>query len=71
MGACVRHWVFMPTVTFEPLKLVLKFYIWIPHKKIADPYLFSSSYLPWWSYSPLKMFEKNLMGTIFRKVFKL
>ena len=35
VGACVRAWVtlFVPTVTFKPLKLVLKFHMWIPHKK--------------------------------------
>ena len=31
---------------------VLKFHIWIPHGKIADPYF--NSYLPFWSYVPLK-----------------
>ena len=34
---------------------VLKFYILIPHGKIADSYFFSClSYLPFWSYDPLK-----------------
>ena len=37
---------------------VLKFHIWIPHGKIADPYFFSCpSYLPFWSYAPLKKSE--------------
>ena len=32
-GACVRApYFFVPTVTFKPFKLVLKFHIWIPHK---------------------------------------
>ena len=69
-GACVT--LFVPTVTFKPLKLVLKFHMMIPHEKIADPYFFSfPSYLPFWSYSPLKFFEKNLVSRISRKVFKL
>ena len=34
---------------------VLKFHIWIPHRKIADPYFCSSpSYAPFWSYAPFK-----------------
>ena len=34
---------------------VLKFHIWIPHGKIADTRFFSCpSYLPFWSYAPLK-----------------
>ena len=39
-GSCVRGCVtvFVPTVTFE----LLKFHIWIPHKKIADTSLFFS-----------------------------
>ena len=58
MGACVT--LSVPSVTFKPLKLVLKFHMWIPHKKIADPYCFSfPSYLPFWSYGPLKIFEKK------------
>ena len=34
MGGCVGGWVtlFVATVTFKPLKLVLKFHLWIPHK---------------------------------------
>ena len=38
VGGCVGGWVtlLVPTVTFKPLKLVLKFHIWIPHKKIAN-----------------------------------
>ena len=38
MGACVT--LFVPAETFKPLKLVLKFHIWIPHEKIADQYFF-------------------------------
>ena len=70
----MRGWVtlFVPTVTFKPLKLVLKFHMWIPHKKIANPCFFSfPSYLPFWSYGPLKIFEKNLVSRISQKVFKL
>ena len=75
---CVRGWVracvtlFVPTVTFKPLKLVLKFHMWIPHRKIANPCFFSfPSCLPFWSYGPLKIFEKNLVSRISQKVFKL
>ena len=50
----------------------LKFHIWIPHGKIADPYFFSCpNYLPFWSYGPLKKSEWNLVSKISRKVFKL
>ena len=49
---------------------VLKFHIWIPHGKIADPYFFSSpSYLAFWSYASLKKSERNLVSKISRKVF--
>ena len=51
---------------------ILKFHIWIPHGKIADPYFFSClSYLPFWSYAPLKKSEWNLVNTISWKVFEL
>ena len=51
---------------------VLKFHIWIPHGKIADPYFFSCpSCLPFWSYAPLKKSEWNLVSKISRKVFEL
>ena len=40
---------------------VLKFHIWIPHGKVADTRFFCSSYRPFWSYSPLKKSERNLM----------
>ena len=82
-GACKRGWVgvwvcgcvtlFVPSVTFKKVKArVLKFHMWIPHKNIADPYFFSfPSYLPFWSYGPLKIFEKNLVSKISQKVFKL
>ena len=44
---------------------VLKFHIWIPHGKIVDPHFFSCpSYLPFWSYAPLKKCERNLMHAI-------
>ena len=37
---------------------VLKFHIWIPHGKIVDAHFFSClSYLPFWSYAPLKKSE--------------
>ena len=40
---------------------VLKFHIWIPHGKIADTrfffFLSCPSYLPFWSYAPLKKSE--------------
>ena len=39
---------------------VLKFHIWIPDGKIADMCLFSyPSYLPFWSYAPLKQSERQ------------
>ena len=72
MGACVT--LSVPTqCNFLTVKAsVLKFHIWIPHKKIADLYFFSFlSYLPFWSYGPLKNFEKNLVSRISQKVFKL
>ena len=51
---------------------VLKFHIWIPHGKIADPNFFSCpSYLPFWSYAPLKKSAWNLVSKISRKVFEL
>ena len=46
---------------------VLKFHIWIPHGKIADPYFF----LPFWSYAPLKTSEWKLVSKISRKLFEL
>ena len=34
---------------------VLQFHKWIPHQKIADPYIsFSLNYLPLWSYAPFE-----------------
>ena len=70
-GACVT--LFVPTVTVKAR--VLKFHIWIPHKK-TDPYFFLfPSYLPFWSVGPLNVFEKkskkNLVSRISQKVFKL
>ena len=51
---------------------VLKFHIWIPHGKIVDPYFLSCpSYLPFWSYAPLKKSEWNLLSKISWKVFEL
>ena len=51
---------------------VLKFHIWSPYRKIADPYFFSCpSYLPFWSYAPLKTSERNLVSKISRNVFEL
>ena len=45
---------FVSTVTFKPLKLVLKFHIWIPYNKNCGRAFFSfPSYLPFWSYDPL------------------
>ena len=49
---------------------VLKFHIWIPHEKIADPYFFFLSALsPLGSYDSLKKSEWNLSSKISRKVF--
>ena len=52
---------------------VLKFDIWIPHGKIADPicFFFCPNYLPFWSYAPLKKSEWNLVSKISQKVFEL
>ena len=51
---------------------VLKFHIWIPRGKVGDPYVFSCpSYLPFWSYAPLKKSEWNLVSKISQKVFEL
>ena len=51
---------------------VLKFHRWIPHGKIADPYFFSCpSYLPFWSYAPLKKSDWNLVSKISWKLFEL
>ena len=50
---------------------VLKFHIWIPDGKIADPFFTCPSYLPFWSYAPLKKSEWNLVSKISRKVFEL
>ena len=51
---------------------VLKFHIWIAQGKIADTYFVSCpSYLPFWSYAPLKQSELKLVGKISRKVFEL
>ena len=39
---------------------VLKFYVWIPHEKIADTYFFSyQDYAPFLSYGPLKKIWMN------------
>ena len=51
---------------------VLKFYILIPHGKIVDTHFFSCpSYLPFWSYAPLKKSEWNLMLAISYEPCKL
>ena len=68
VGGCVRH-TFCTYFKFKTVKArVLKFHIWIPHKKIADPYFFSFlSYLPFWSYGSLKIFEKILSAGYLKK----
>ena len=44
---------------------VLKFHIWIPYGKIAETSFFSCpSYLPFWSYAPLKKSDQNPMHAI-------
>ena len=72
MHGCVRH-TFCTYCNFKTVKArVLEFHMWIPHTKIADLYDFSfPSYIPFWSYGPLKIFEKNLVSRISQKVFKL
>ena len=47
---------------------VLKFHVWIPHGKIADPWVFfCPSCLPFWSYASLKKSEWNLVSKISQK----
>ena len=59
---CIRHACVCSSKTVHAR--VLKFHIWIPHGKIADTHFFSSlSYLPFWSYVPVKK-EWNLMHAI-------
>ena len=72
VSGCVGH-TFCTYCNFLTVKArVLKFHMWIPHEKIANPCFFSfPSYLPFWSYGPLKIFEKNLVSRISQKVFKL
>ena len=49
---------------------VLKFHIWIPHGKIADPYIFfCPRYLPFWSYAPLKKSAWNLVSKISQSIW--
>ena len=76
LGLCIC----MSVTLFDALHItwtvharVLKFQIWIPYVKIADPYFFyCPSYLPFWSDVPLKKSEWNLVSNIHvsRKVFK-
>ena len=54
MRGCVT--LFVPTVTLKPLKLVLKFHMWIPHKKIADPFVFFSELSPLLELWPFEIF---------------
>ena len=71
---CVRSSRFlMHAISDEPCMLEFwDFKIWIPHGKIADPYFFSCpSYLPFWSYAPLKKSEWNLVSKISGKLFEL
>ena len=49
----------------------LKFHVCIPHRKIADLYFSCPSYLPFWTYAPLKKSEGNLVSKISRKVFEV
>ena len=50
----------------------LKFHIWSSHGKVADQCVLSwPSYLPFWSYAPLKNSEWNLVSKISWKVFEL
>ena len=54
-GLCVRACVRSSKTVRDK---VLKFHIWIPHGKIVDARFFSCpSYLPFWSYAPLKKSE--------------
>ena len=49
---------------------VLKFHVWIPHGKIGGiRFVSSPSYLPFWSYAPLKKSEWNFVSKISRKVW--
>ena len=60
---------------------VLKFHIWIPHGKIADTrffffvFFFLTSYLPFWSYAPLKKIRMksdacHILWTVHDRVLK-
>ena len=62
MCGWVCGWVtlFVPTVTFKPLKLVLKFHMWIPHIKIANPcFFFFSELSPLLELWPFEIFLKK------------
>ena len=67
------EWNLMHAISYEPcMQGFGNFLIWIPHGKIADAYFFSfPSYLPFWSYAPLKKSEWNLASNISQKVFEL
>ena len=55
---------------------VLKFHIWIPHGKIVEAHFFSClSYLPFWSYAPLKKIRTksdacHILWTVHARVLK-
>ena len=51
---------------------VLKFHVWIPHKKIADTYFFPrQDFTPFLSYGPLKKYGWNLVSKVSQKLLKL
>ena len=51
---------------------VLKFDIWVPHEKIADPYFFFlSGIFVFLELCPFEKSELNLVSKTSRKVFKL
>ena len=75
-GLCVRPSVRAPVRSRTVYARVLKFHIWIPHGKIFDTRLFSCpSYLPFWSYAPLKKIRIksdacHILWTVYASVLK-
>ena len=59
-----------------PQTSVLKFYIWIPRRKIFEVFFFSCpSYLPFWSYAPLNKIRMksdacHILWTVHARVLK-
>ena len=45
--------------------------VYVPLRALFLVFFSFPIYLPFWSYGPLKIFEKNLVSRISQKVFKL